>query len=112
MAVVNGNHCARPCCAHDRSGTRLAGRKMYMPSFPRSVRATLTIAIVWAIPWALGGAAFSLLLLRWRLGPFVLSTHDLFSLLGMTLLTWGIAGAAQGVLFALILRTIGRHWRR
>jgi hypothetical protein len=83
-----------------------------MPSIPRSVRATLTIAIAWAVPWALGGAALSFLLLRSRLGPFVLSTHDLFSLLGMTLLTWGIGGAAQGVLFALILRTIGRHWRR
>jgi hypothetical protein len=85
---------------------------MYMPSFPRSVRATLIIAIAWAIPWALGGAAFSFLLLRSRLGPFVLSPPELFRVLGMALLMYGIAGAAQGVLFALILWTIGRHWRR
>jgi hypothetical protein len=85
---------------------------MYMSNFPRRVRATLTIAAAWAIPWALGGAAFSFLLLRSRIGPFTLSPPELFRVLGRFLLAWGVVGAAQGLLFALILWTVGRHWPR
>lgn len=62
-------------------------------------RATLTIALTWAIPWMIGGTAFSLALLGSRLG---------FGL-ALTAVLWGVVGAAQGLVFAIALWAIGRR---
>ena len=66
------------------------------------IRATVTIALSWAIPWMIGGTAFSLALLRSRLG-FALA---------LTAVLWGFVGAAQGLVFAIALWAIGRRRRR
>jgi hypothetical protein len=70
------------------------------------------MAVTWAIPWAVCGTAYSLLLLRSGPGSLVVSPPELFRMLAIILLAWGIVGAAQGLLFGLILSTLGRHWPR
>ena len=63
------------------------------------IRATVTIALSWAIPWMIGGTAFSLALLGSHLG-FALA---------LTAVLWGFVGAAQGLVFAIALWAIGRR---
>ena len=63
------------------------------------IRATLTIALTWAVPWMIGGTALSLALLGSRLG-FALA---------LTAVLWGFVGAAQGLVFAIGLWAIGRR---
>ena len=75
------------------------------------LRATLTIALTWAIPWMIGGVALSVALSRSRLG-FDSPWPDLFRVLAVIAVLWAFVGAAQGLVFAIALWAIGRRWPR
>ena len=72
------------------------------------IRATVTIALTWAIPWMIGGTALSLALLWSRLA-FNGSWPDLLRALVIMAVAWGFVGAAQGLVFAIALWAISRR---
>lgn len=76
----------------------------------RSVRAALMIALTWAIPWMVGGVAvnvFSGIGTTFRHQAVADIIHGLLVFAA----AWAIIGAVNGLLFSLLLSTIGKRWR-
>ena len=76
----------------------------------RSVRAALTIALAWAIPWMIGGIAINVFAgIHGNFRYFALA--DIVRELLIFAAAWAFIGAVNGFLFSLMLSTVGKRWR-
>jgi len=83
-------------------------------TFFRRVRASLVIALAWAIAWMTGGflVAVSQYLRFARAVNLAMTASQIVGRLCALAVVWAVIGAVNGFLFSLILTTLGRRVRQ
>lgn len=83
-------------------------------TFLRRARASLIIASLWAIAWAVGGALVTLwqyLRVSMKLDLPMMTGREIIGRLIALAIVWAVIGAINGFFFSLILTTLGRRAR-